>query len=203
MWPGGTVCNFERLPDGCLEGYRRGPCVPTTRYGKVTGAEVINFEQENPIEAILILTGGIGVDRVIDAVHAEKGPTAQKAEQRKEQFQQELKKVAPKTSLQGASWASGDTLSQSVQWAGKEAAKTDTFSYNGWYLETMEFFPLGQATFKNLTINGGNCPHRKYIPLLFEMVKSWTVDPEKVFLNIEPLTSVINAYKSFDERQPG
>ena len=35
---------------------------------KAQGAEVINFEQEDPVEAILSLTGGIGVDRVIDAV---------------------------------------------------------------------------------------------------------------------------------------
>ena len=32
------------------------------------GAEVINFDAEDPVEAIMALTGGIGVDRVIDAV---------------------------------------------------------------------------------------------------------------------------------------
>lgn len=32
------------------------------------GAEIINFEQEDPIEAIRGLTGGIGIDRAIDAV---------------------------------------------------------------------------------------------------------------------------------------
>ena len=67
----------------------------------------------------------------------------------------------------------------------------------------MRFFPFGQAISKNLTIKGGNCNHRKYIPFLLELVKSGAVDPEKVLSNIEPLTSVIDAYKSFDERQPG
>ena len=56
---------------------------------------------------------------------------------------------------------------------------------------------------KNLTINAGNCNHRKYIPILIELVRSGTVAPEMVLSNIEPLTSVIDAYKAFDERQPG
>ena len=32
------------------------------------GAEAIDFEREDPIETLLRLTGGIGVDRAIDAV---------------------------------------------------------------------------------------------------------------------------------------
>ncbi|MFO0753643.1 MAG: zinc-dependent alcohol dehydrogenase [Thermodesulfovibrionales bacterium] len=172
------------------------------------GAEGINFEQDDPVEAILSLTGGIGVDRVIDAVgvdavHAEKGPAAQKAEQMKEQFRQEVQKVAPKTNPQGSSWVPGDAPSQALLWAVGAVAKAGTLSIIGVYPETMQFFPFGKAMSKSLTIKGGNCPHRKYIPLLLKLVKSGAVDPEKVLSNIEPLTSVINAYKSFDERQPG
>jgi threonine dehydrogenase-like Zn-dependent dehydrogenase len=32
------------------------------------GADVLNFDAEDPVEAIMAPTGGIGVDRVIDAV---------------------------------------------------------------------------------------------------------------------------------------
>lgn len=35
---------------------------------RAQGAEVINFEEEDPVEALLRLTDGIGVDRAIDAV---------------------------------------------------------------------------------------------------------------------------------------
>lgn len=38
------------------------------------GAEVINFDQDDPVETIRDLTGGIGVDRVIDAVGVEAEP---------------------------------------------------------------------------------------------------------------------------------
>src|SRR6185369_12163367 len=50
---------------------------------RAQGAEVINYEEEDPIETLLELTGGIGVDRAIDAVGVDeqrphKGPAAKK-----------------------------------------------------------------------------------------------------------------------------
>ena len=56
---------------------------------------------------------------------------------------------------------------------------------------------------KNLTVNMGNCPHRKYVPLLVEMVHNGTIDPTLVLTQTEPLTSAIEEYKAFDQRQPG
>ena len=49
------------------------------------GAEIINFNAEDPVEMIRELTGGIGVDRAIDAVGVdanapENGPAAEKAQ---------------------------------------------------------------------------------------------------------------------------
>jgi threonine dehydrogenase-like Zn-dependent dehydrogenase len=49
----------------------------------------------------------------------------------------------------------------------------------------------------------GNCNHRKYIPTLVDMVQNGTVDPKQVLTQVEPLISVIDAYKAFDTRQPG
>lgn len=175
---------------------------------RAQGAEVINFEEEDPIEAILSMTGGIGVDRVIDAVgvdavHPDKGPAAQQAEQLKAQFEKEIQQVAPKIHPAGSTWQPGDAPSQTMLWAVEAVAKAGTVSVIGVYPETVQFFPFGMAMNKNLTINAGNCNHRKYIPLLVELVRSGAVSPEMVLSNIEPLTSVIDAYKSFDERQPG
>ena len=90
-----------------------------------------------------------------------------------------------------------------MDWAVEAVAKAGTISIIGDYPESFEFFPFGKAVNKNLTIKGGNCNHRKYIPHLMELVKSHVVDPEQILSNIEPLTSVIDAYKAFDERKPG
>ncbi|MBW4664865.1 MAG: hypothetical protein KME01_11815 [Chroococcus sp. CMT-3BRIN-NPC107] len=35
------------------------------------------------------------------------------------------------------------------------------------------------------------------------MVETGAVDPEQILTQREPLTSVIEAYKAFDKRQPG
>ena len=39
--------------------------------------------------------------------------------------------------------------------------------------------------------------------MLVDMVESGSVDPEEILTQREPLTSAIDAYKAFDQRQPG
>lgn len=56
---------------------------------------------------------------------------------------------------------------------------------------------------KNLTIKMGNCNHRRYIPLLINLVQSGVIDPSKILTQKRPFTSVIDAYKAFDTRQEG
>ena len=73
----------------------------------------------------------------------------------------------------------------------------------GVYPETAQTFPIGQAMNKNLNIRMGNCPHRKYIPKLIEMIRAGAFNPSAILTNVEPLTSAIDAYKQFDRREPG
>lgn len=67
----------------------------------------------------------------------------------------------------------------------------------------MNLFPIGVAMNRNLTIRMGNCPHRRYIPMLLDLVESESVDPLSILTEMEPLVSAIEAYKAFDERRPG
>ena len=172
------------------------------------GAEVIDYNAEDPVEMIRELTGGIGVDRAIDAVGVdanapENGPAAEKAQKQAQQFQQEVQQVAPKTNPQGENWHPGNAPSQALEWAVQGLAKAGTLSIIGVYPPTHKFFPIGMAMNKNLTINMGNCNHRKYIPPLVDMVRDGTVDPAKILTQVEPMMSVLDAYKAFDRRQPG
>ncbi|MBA2377402.1 MAG: glutathione-dependent formaldehyde dehydrogenase [Rubrobacter sp.] len=172
------------------------------------GAEVIDFNAEDPVEIIQSLTGGIGVDRAIDAVGVDstqphQGPAAKQAQQQAEEFQKEVQQVAPQTNPQNGNWNPGDGPSQAVTWAVQGLAKAGTLSIIGVYPPTHRFFPLGMAMNKNLTVNMGNCNHRKYIPTLVDLVETGAVDPEKILTQREPLTSAIDAYKAFDKRQPG
>lgn len=172
------------------------------------GAEVIDFNAEDPVETIQSLTNGIGVDRAIDAVGVDstqphQGPAAQQAQKQAQEFQKEVQQVAPQTNPQDGNWNPGDGPSQAVTWAVQALAKAGTLSIIGVYPPNHRFFPLGMAMNKNLTINMGNCNHRKYIPTLVDLVESGAVDPEKILTQREPLTSAIEAYKAFDKRQPG
>ena len=175
---------------------------------KSQGAETIDFNQEDPVQAIHELTGGIGVDRVIDAVGVDaerpsSGPAAEKAEEEKTQFQQQLAKIAPKTNPQGDNWHPGNAPSQALEWAVQSLAKAGTLSIIGVYPPTHQFFPIGMAMNKNLTLNMGNCNHRRYIPKLIDVVRNGTITPTDILTQTEPLVSVIDAYKAFDQRQSG
>jgi threonine dehydrogenase-like Zn-dependent dehydrogenase len=175
---------------------------------KKQGAEVIDFNAEDPVEAIKRLTGGIGTDSAVDAVgvdanrpHA--GPAAQKAEQEASTFQEELQKIAPQANPQDGNWHPGDAPSQAAEWAVQAIAKAGTLSIIGVYPPTDQFFPIGMAMNKNLTINMGNCNHRKYIPELVELVRGGMIDPEEILTQATEISKAIDAYKAFDERQEG
>lgn len=172
------------------------------------GAEIINFNEEDPIEAIKRLTGGIGIDRAIDAVGVDAvcphdGPASKKSKQHKKEFEQEVKQIAQKTHPDGDHWVPGDAPSQALRWAVEALAKAGTLSIIGVYPQTANTFPIGLAMNKNLTLNMGNCNHRHYLPELVSMVRSGAVNPLEILTQQEPLTSAIDAYKAFDERQPG
>ncbi|HEU4697580.1 MAG TPA: zinc-dependent alcohol dehydrogenase [Gemmatimonadales bacterium] len=173
---------------------------------RAQGAEVIDFSAENPVEVLHRLTGGIGVDRAIDAVGVDAnrphGGPAASAKQAKE-FDRERKELAPKTNPDGENWHPGDGPSQVLDWAVQALCKAGTLSVIGVYPETAKVFPIGEAMNRNLTLKMGNCNHRKYIPHLLDLVQGGMVDPLQVITQQEPLVDVIAAYKAFDRREPG
>ncbi len=170
------------------------------------GAEVINYEQEDPVETILELTGGIGVDRAIDAVGIDaqmprSGPAAEKLATQRESFERELSSVAPEQHPQGPYWHAGNAPGLTLQWAVQSMAKAGSLSIIGVYPEKTDLFPIGTAMNKNFTINMGNCNHRRYIPHLLELVASGTVEPNKLVTEIVPMKNALDAYKAFDTRK--
>lgn len=171
---------------------------------KDQGTEVIDFAEEDPVQTLRELTGGIGPDCIIDAVGID-ASTSEKESRGKEgeKFKKEVEEIAPKINPNNSNWRPGNAPSQALEWAVKAIAKAGTLSIIGVYPATMNYFPIGQAMNKNLRINGGNCNHRKYIPILLEKVKSGEVDPEKVLTNMENLSSAIDAYEAFDKRKNG
>ena len=153
------------------------------------GAETVNFDEEDPVKTILALTGGIGADRVIDAV----GVDAEKAHTHPAQDDGE----------DDHAYKPGDAPAQVLEWAVEALAKAGTLSIIGVYPPTFNQFPIGKAMGKNLVLRMGNCNHRSYVPHLLDLVASGVFDPLEVLTEVEPIQSGIEAYESFDKRKPG
>lgn len=214
--PGNSIAVFGLGPVGqfciaCAKLFEAGriiavDTVPSRlEMARAQGAEVIDYNQENAIEAIKDLTEGIGVDRVIDAVGVDanmphKGPAAKSAAKK---HAKEKDQVAPDAKPRHGNWEPGDAPSIVLEWAVEAVAKAGTISIIGVYGEQSNSFPIGQSMEKNLTLMMGNCNHRRYLPHLIELVRTGALDPSEVLTQVEPMTSVIEAYKAFDKRQPG
>jgi len=175
------------------------------------GAETINFEEEDAVDTIQDLTGGIGTDRAIDAVgidaiHPHSPPAVAISERQQQLFEEELEDVAPELLShreQAERWHPGDAPSQVLQWAVHSVAKGGTIAVIGVYPESMRFFPIGKAMMKNLTIRAGNCNHRKYIPMLMQIVSAGSVQPERIITQQQPIVSAIDAYRMFADKKAG
>lgn len=148
------------------------------------GAETIDFDQEEPVATLKRLTAGIGVDRAIDAV----GVDAEHAAHGHGDSGQ---------------WQPGDAPDQALQWAVEALAKAGTLSIIGVYPQQARSFPIGLSMNKNLTINMGNCHHRKYIPTLIDMVLNRRIDPASILTQTRPMNDAIAAFEAFDRREPG
>jgi threonine dehydrogenase-like Zn-dependent dehydrogenase len=217
--PGDTVGVFGCGPVGLfsilsafLQGAGRVLAVDTIasrlEVARTLGAEAIDYNADDPVQTIQELTGGIGVDRAIDAVGVDaeiptQGPAGKQTTSQKQQFEMERGQVAPEAHPHDGNWEPGHGPSQVVNWAVESLAKAGTLSVIGVYPPTHRFFPLGAAMNKNLTLNMGNCNHRKYIPKLMDLVRTGTVDPARLLTQKEPLASALDAYQAFDRRQEG
>jgi threonine dehydrogenase-like Zn-dependent dehydrogenase len=106
------------------------------------GAEIVNFDKEDPVKTIVEMTGGIGVDRAIDAVgvdaeHAHHGPAASAGEK----AGGVLKSMAAAVthgSQHGHDWKPGDAPAQALEWAVDALAKAGTLSIIGVYPPTQK-----------------------------------------------------------------
>jgi threonine dehydrogenase-like Zn-dependent dehydrogenase len=175
---------------------------------QMLGAEVINFDEDDPVAVLKELTGGVGPDRVIDAVGVDavrprSGPAAKQSKQHADEFKRESKEISPKTNPDGDNWVPGDAPSQVLTWAVESVAKAGTICLTGVYPESARTYPVGMSMNKNLTVKGGNCNHLRYAAKLLELVRAGVIRPERILTRHEALADVIDAYRHFDTRDAG
>ena len=174
---------------------------------RAQNAEPIDFNAEDPVATARDLTGGIGADRVIDAVGVDAqrpktGPAVPDSAD-VDTFDRERRDVAPEGNLDQGQWLVGDAPSLVGRWAARSVAKAGTIGVIGVYPPTFDRYPIGAVVNRNLTVQGGNCNHRRYVPGLLTRVDRGDLDPTRFITQHAEPASFIEAYETFDRREDG
>jgi len=149
------------------------------------GAEVINFRETDVRDALMEMSGGIGVDAVIDAVGMESHGFA---------IDNVFDVVKQKVGI-GADRASA--LKQailSVRFGGK-------ISIPGVYGGMTDKFPLGALMEKGIQLRSGQTHVQKYLEPLLALIENGTLDTTFLISHRLPLEDAAHGYKQFKEQQ--
>ncbi len=149
------------------------------------GAEIVNFRESDVREALMEMSGGIGVDAVIDAVGMESHGFAL----------DNMIDVAKQKIGIGADRAS----------ALKQAILAVRFGGNvsipGVYGGMTDKWPLGAMMEKGLQIRGGQTHVQKYTEDLLAKIEDGTIDTTFLISHRLPLEEASDGYKNFKEKQ--
>ena len=149
------------------------------------GAKTINFRESNVLEALMEMSGGIGVDAVIDAVGMEAHGFAI----------DNMVEVVKQTIGVGADRA--HALRQAllaVRFGGK-------VSIPGVYGGMTDKFPTGALMEKGVQLRTGQTHVQKYTRPLLEKIEDGTLDTTFLISHRLPLEDAARGYKCFKEEQ--
>ncbi len=148
-------------------------------------AEIINYEEIDPGEALKEMTGGRGPDRCIDAVGMEAHGTDAMAVYDKVKQGVKLETGRP-TALRQAIVA---------------CRKGGTVSIPGVYGGFVDKVPLGAIVNKALTLRSGQTHVHKYLQPLLERIQQGEIDPSYVISHHMSIDDAPKGYKMFRNKE--
>ena len=152
---------------------------------KQLGAEVINFKTTEVREALMEMSGGIGVDAVIDAVGMESHGFAV----------DNMLDMVKQTVGIGADRAAA--LKQAIL-AVRPGGRV---SIPGVYGGMTDKFPLGALMEKGLQVRAGQTHVQRYTKPLLDKIEDGTIDTTFLISHRLPLEDAARGYKNFREEQ--
>ena len=148
------------------------------------GAETLNYEEVNVLEALKDLTGGRGPDACIDAVGMEAhAPGPIHAYDRVKQAMM-LETDRP------------HALREAIMACGNGG----TVSVIGVYSGFIDKFPMGSVMNRSITIKTGQCHVQRYLKPLLERVKNGEIDPSFVITHRLRLDDAPHGYDIFNNK---
>ena len=153
-----------------------------------SGAETINFDEENVYERLQEMTGGRGPDRCIDAVGCEALAGGM------------LDGIVD--SIKTATMLATDrvhVLRQAI-WS---CRKGGTISIPGVYVGAGDKIPIGAMMNKGLTLKTGQTHMQKYMPMLLKKIEMGEIDPSFIITHEVALDNAPEMYDTFKNKQDG
>ena len=172
---------------------------------KELGAEIINFDNEDPVDYIMKETGRKGAI-CIDAVGYEAvGHTAGNIVSNEGNNTFSIKPSSDKLSSDHSqvtlpAYQPANPL-QVITWMCEVAKKYSTVSIPGVYGSGYDQFPLGLLFNRNVSINMGQCPVKKYSKPLFHLIETKRIDPTKVISHTMDLADAPRGSENLTKRR--
>jgi S-(hydroxymethyl)glutathione dehydrogenase/alcohol dehydrogenase len=162
---------------------------------KHLGAEIINFDNEDPVERLKKETNGKGAI-CIDAVgyeavgHAGGGSGSSISSN----------KGHDHSKVSNPAYEPANPL-QIINWMCQIARKYSTISIPGVYGSTYDNFPLGQLFQRELQLRMGQCPVKKYNEQLLHLIETRRIDATKIISHPMKLDEAPKGYEMFDKKE--
>ena len=148
---------------------------------RLTGAEVIDANEQDVVAEIRSLTDGRGADVCVDAVGLEGDRSW-------------LSKLSALLHLQRGTIQVLETAVSAVRRGGR-------ISTVGVYATSADNFPWGQIFEKGLTLRQGQAPVHNYIDELLRMVEAGEIVLDDVITHVLPLDDAAYGYELFNKRR--
>ncbi|MBD2234712.1 zinc-dependent alcohol dehydrogenase [Phormidium tenue] len=152
---------------------------------QASGAEILNYEELDPGEALKEMTGGRGPDSCIDAVGMEAHGTGPMALYDTVKQAVRLESDRPQV------------LRQAIA-ACRKGGKVSVPGVYGGFIDKM---PMGAFVNKGLTMRSGQTHVHKYLKPLLERVQKGDIDPSFLITHRLPLEEAPRAYKIFRDKE--
>lgn len=172
---------------------------------KDLGAEIINFDTEDPIQYIKKETQGKGAI-CIDAVgyeavgHMEGNVCIKDGENLKIHGTDTNNKGHDHSKVNLPAYQPANPM-QVITWMSQIAKKYTTISIPGVYGTAYDQFPLGPLFNRNISIHMGQCPVKKYSDKLFHLIETKRIDPTKIISHMMRLDEAPKGYENFDKKE--
>lgn len=145
------------------------------------GAEVVSASETNVLEALIDMTGGVGLDACIDAAGMDTQGTF-------------FKVVSDPTNI---SVSPALDPSRVLHQAIMACRKGGRISFAGSYGERLDKFPLGALVSKGLILRGGHTDVQRYLAGLVDLIRDGRIDSAFVPVHRLGLEEAADAYLQF------